>query len=110
MTVTENTGNRRIADLRVKLAPVKLEMLERFADMYGMPVATLAAFAIVEWMNGKEQQLKMNKLAVISATQGMAKQYAEQFNQIIDDPEFQKAALVAGSKMLDGEGAPGAEA
>lgn len=63
----------RTQSIRVKLSPDMLKRVESFSESYGMPVATLAAFALANWVNQQETQQKMTRLAVMEVTrQGMA--------------------------------------
>lgn len=106
-----DSPTRRTGDVRMKLAPSKLEELEQLAVLYGMPAATLAAFAVVEWMNGKANNLRLARMAVLETTRGMQAQVANVLNQIADDPEFQKMVVTAPSGLpLDGEAGTSGEA
>lgn len=58
----------RTQSIRVKLSPEMLKRVEGFSESYGMPVATLAAFALANWINQQETQQKMTRLAVLEAT------------------------------------------
>ena len=60
-----DTTTRRTDNVRVKLAPDMMERLERMASNYGMPTATLCAFAIAEWLAGKENNLALSRMAVM---------------------------------------------
>lgn len=109
----EDTATRRTGDVRMKLAPSKLKELEEMAVIYGMPAATLAAFAVVEWINGKQTQLRLQRAAMLEVSRGMTSQMREAMTELASDPEFQKMSLMAGSSIaasLDGEAAPGGEA
>lgn len=107
----EDFPTRRTGDVRMKLAPPKLKELEELAVIYGMPPATLAAFAVVEWLNGKQTQLKLQRMAVMEISRGATSQMREALESLVDDPEFQRAALTASAPApLDGEVAPGGEA
>ena len=94
-----DSPTRRTSDVRLKLAPAKLEELEQLAVLYGMPPATLAAFAVVEWMNGKSHALKLSRMAVLESARGMQAQLANMLNQFVDDPDFQKLVVTAPSGL-----------
>lgn len=58
----------RTDSVRIKLAPEMVERLERLASSYGMPVSTMGAFALADWINKQEQQRRLTEHAVVEAT------------------------------------------
>jgi hypothetical protein len=62
----EQTINRTDS-VRVKLAPQMLERVEKLATDFGMPVATLCAFAVAEWVRQKDQNVAIARMAVMDA-------------------------------------------
>lgn len=56
---------RRTGDLRVKLSPDMLTRLEDMASQYGMPGATFAAFAIADYINRQETNMRMARMATM---------------------------------------------
>lgn len=99
---------RRTGDCRVKLSPDMLQRLESLADSYGMPTATLAAFAIAEWVNQKETNARNAKIAIVEA----ARKMGVDMSQIEVTPEFmaEAQALMQRNLSLDGAVAKGNEA
>lgn len=63
-----DTTTRRTDSVRVKLAPEMLVRLETQAKAFGMPVATVCAFAVADWIQRKENEKAMTRLAVLEAT------------------------------------------
>lgn len=103
MAADENV--RRTGDCRVKLAPDLLDRLEVIANSYGMPTATLAAFAIAEWVNQKESTARNAKLGVVEA----ARKMGMDMSQVEITPELvsQCTALMQKNLPLDGAVATG---
>ena len=54
--------------VRVKLAPEMLARVEKLADDFGMPTATLCAFAVASWVRTTEQQASLARMAVLDAS------------------------------------------
>lgn len=63
-----DTTTRRTDSVRVKLAPEMLVRLESQAKAFGMPVATVCAFAVADWIQRKENEKAMTRMAVLEAT------------------------------------------
>ena len=107
-----DTTTRRTDNVRVKLAPDMMERLERMAGNYGMPTATLCAFAIAEWVTGKENNLAMSRMAVMDMGRKMGGQIGDMISQMADSPEFDQiigqasVALSQTNLPLDGEAKP----
>lgn len=91
------TITRRTNNIRVKLAPDMSERLESMADKYGMPTATLAAFAIAEWLTGKENGLMLSRMAVLDVCRKVGGQVSEMLNQVVNSPDFDQ--MIAQSSM-----------
>lgn len=58
----------RTDSVRVKLAPEMLARVEKLADDFGMPTATLCAFAVASWVRTTEQQAQLARMAVLDAS------------------------------------------
>lgn len=107
-----DTTTRRTDNVRVKLAPDMMERLERMAGNYGMPTATLCAFAIAEWVTGKENNLAMSRMAVMDMGRKMSGQIGDIISQVAESPEFDQivgqasVALSQTNLPLDGEAKP----
>jgi len=67
---------RRTDSIRVKLAPEMLERVEALAINFGMPTATLCAFAVATWVRQQEQSASLARMAVMDVT----KRAGESFN------------------------------
>jgi len=107
--MAEKESVRRTGDCRIKLAPMMLERLEKMADLYGMPSATLAAFALAEWINQKDNTLQLGRMAVMDIGRKVGGMIEEQLKEAVDSPEFaqmiiqQEGALSQRSLPLDPE-------
>lgn len=108
MTMHDSTV-RRSDSIRVKLAPVMVERVERLAESYGMPVATLCAFAVAEWVAGKENNLRLARDAVLGIGSQVGGEMQKVLGHYAQSPEFERMALQASTAMsqpnlpLDGE-------
>lgn len=90
---------RRTGDVRIKLAPEMLARLEAMATSYGMPGATFAAFAIADFINRQDQQVKLSRMAVMDMARNVG----------VDDDMLERAlaaALPGISKALGQENLP----
>lgn len=56
---------QRTEALRLKLSPDMMERLSRRALVFGMPEATLAAFAVADFLTRQETQDNMVRLAAV---------------------------------------------
>lgn len=56
---------QRTEALRLKLSPEMMERLSRRAVTFGMPEATLAAFAVADFLTRQEAQDNMARMAAI---------------------------------------------
>lgn len=107
-----DSTTRRTDNVRVKLAPDMMERVERMACNYGMPTATLCAFAIAEWVAGKENNLALARMSVMDIGRKVGGQVSDIIQQILESPEFDQTLVQASSAFsqpnlpLDGEAAP----
>ena len=60
--------NKRTDSIRVRLAPEMLERFEDIAKRYGMPPATLGAFAIAKFVQHEENSVSAARTAVMEMT------------------------------------------
>jgi len=60
--------NIRTGNIRIKVTPEMLERVERQANALCMPVATVCAFAVGDWVQRQENQLKLIRMAVMEAS------------------------------------------
>lgn len=60
--------NVRTGNIRIKVTPEMLERVERQANAFCMPVATICAFAVGDWVQRQENQLKLTRMAVLDAS------------------------------------------
>ncbi len=107
--MAEKESVRRTGDCRVKLAPSMMERLESLAELYGMPSATFAAFAIADYINRHETNQRMARMAVMD----VSRQAGETLN--LTDEQMEKVfgpmlaelakqqALTQQNLPLDGE-------
>ncbi len=66
--------NKRTGSMRVRLSPEMLERFEALAKRYGMPSATLAAFAIARFVQAEET----NRMLVMDTARRQAELLGEQ--------------------------------
>lgn len=78
---------RRTGDVRVKLAPEMRARLDGIAQSYGFPLATMAAVAIAEWVNTKEQSGKNQRMMLMDLARQMGGQMGELLQAVADSPE-----------------------
>lgn len=93
--MAEKESVRRTGDCRIKLAPMMMERLEKMADLYGMPSATLAAFALAEWINQKDNALQLGRMAVMDIGRKVGGAIEEQLREVVDSQEFAQMTLQA---------------
>ena len=55
----------RTDSVRIKLSPEMLLRVEKIAEGYGMPTATLAAFAVAQFVQQQEAAASMTRLAAL---------------------------------------------
>lgn len=86
--------NRRTGSIRVRLSPEMLDRLEALAKRYGMPVSTLAAFAIARFVQSEE----MNRMVVMDT----ARQQVKALEGQITDERMEKVFGTMLDAMLSG--------
>lgn len=59
---------RRTDSVRIKLSPEMLARVEVQAKGFSMPVATVCAFAVAEWVQNRERGMAMAQSAVTNMT------------------------------------------
>ena len=82
---------RRTGDCRIKLAPDMYERLETLAKAHGFPLATMAAVAVAEWVNTKEQAASNQRMMLLDIGRKMAGDMGKMFETMADSPEVQIA-------------------
>lgn len=92
---------RRTGDCRIKLAPDMLARLEELAKSYGFPVATMAAVAVAEWVNGKEQQAKNQRMMLLDVGRQVGGQLGELFQAMADSPDALAQADTVASSLAE---------
>ncbi len=112
--------NRRTDSIRVRLAPDMMERFENLASSYGMPPATLCAFAVARFVQQEETNAQLTRMAVLDASRKSGERLDEVFSEDNLDkilgpifktfmeqmqPELPQA-LHQKSLPLDGESAP----
>jgi predicted transcriptional regulator len=73
--------NKRVDSIRVRLSPAMLQRFEQLSDFYGMPPATLAAFAIARFVQSEETNTSASKMAILDAS----RRAADSFEKRLDD-------------------------
>lgn len=67
--------NKRTDSIRVRLSPDMMERFEVLAKRYGMPPATLCAFAVAQFVQTEENKLSMTRMAVMDASRRAGEQF-----------------------------------
>lgn len=80
---------RRTGECRVKLAPDMMERLDALATAHGFPVATMAAVAVAEWVNSKEQHVKNQKMMMLDMSRNMSGELSKILEAVGTDPAMQ---------------------
>jgi len=60
--------NKRTDSIRVRLSPEMMERFEKLASRYGMPPATLCAFAVARFVQSEESNFSNARMAILDAT------------------------------------------
>jgi predicted transcriptional regulator len=68
----------RTDSVRIKLSPDMVERLEKLALAYGMPVSTMGAFAVADFINRQENNQELTQKAVMEGTRTMFAGFNEQ--------------------------------
>lgn len=76
--------NRRTDSIRVRLSPEMMERFENLAKRYGMPPATLCAFAVARFVQQEENNMQLTRMAVMDAS----RRAGDQFD--LDDDKLEK--------------------
>lgn len=96
----------RTNSLRLKLSPGMTDRLERLAETYGMPVSTLGAFAVADWVARQEMNASMTRMAVLEATrQGASAMLTESSMEAAFEralPQLMAELVKAGVGVPDG--------
>lgn len=85
--------NKRSGSLRLRLSPEMLERFEALAKRYGMPSATLAAFAIARFVQSEE----MNRMVVMDTARQQLKAMGE-----LTDERMEKVFSTMVENMMSG--------
>lgn len=67
---------QRTEALRLKLAPEMMERLQRCATSFGMPEATVAAFAVADFLNRQEMQVNAVRMAALDMSRRASADFA----------------------------------
>lgn len=108
--------NRRTDSIRVRLSSEMMDRFEKLAQRYGMPPATLCAFAVARFVQQEENNLQLSRMAVMDVARKQGEEIAGLFNdeslERILGPVLEgiarEQALQQKSLPLDGEASKGA--
>ena len=78
--------NIRTGNIRIKVSPAMLDKIQAQADAYCMPVATICAFAVADWVTRQENNLKLSRMAVLNAS----RQSVEQMGLGLSDERLER--------------------
>lgn len=79
--MSTNTRNRRIDSIRVRLSPEMMERFENLASRYGMPPATLCAFAVARFVQQEETNAQLARMVVLDASRRSGDRLEEVFSE-----------------------------
>ena len=108
--------NRRTDSIRVRLSPEMMARFEALAKRYGMPPATLCAFAVAQFTQNEENKLSMARMAVMDASRRAGEKFEmdEETMERLFGPMLaeiaMQAALTQQNLPLDGEASPAGDA
>jgi len=97
----------RTDSVRLKLSPDMVSRLERLAEAYGMPLSTLGAFALAEWVVGKENNVRLARDAVMGISAVIGGDAQRAIAELSASPEFDQLVAQAGSQIAGHIGAGG---
>ena len=72
MGTVNDASRARTDSLRVKLAEGMVERLDAVSKDFGMPTATMAAFALAQWITDYENKQKLTRQAVLELTRRLS--------------------------------------
>lgn len=78
--------NRRTDSIRVRLSPEMMERFERLASCYGMPPATLCAFAVARFVQQEDTNAQLARMAVMGAT----RKAGDRMEEVLSDASLEK--------------------
>jgi hypothetical protein len=100
----------RTDSVRLKLSPDMVARLERLAEAYGMPLSTLGAFALAEWVVGKESSVRLAREAVMGIGAALGGDAQKALAEFATSPQLEaitaQASSVLAGQIGSGNGAP----
>lgn len=98
----------RTDSVRLKLSPDMVARLGRLAEAYGMPLSTLGALALGEWVVSKEANVRLAREAVLGIGAQIGGELQRVLSGFADSPEFERLSNQAASSMsVHSEGSNG---
>lgn len=94
---------RRTGDVRIKLAPEMRERLDVIAQAYGFPLATMAAVAVAEWVNSKEQNSKNQRMMLMDVGRQLGGQLGQMMDTLAASPELDIATDALVKQLQEGK-------
>lgn len=108
------TENKRTGSIRVRLSPEMMDRFESLSKSYGMPPATLCAFAVAQFVQTEENKTRLTRMAVLNAS----RHHNESVDSFLTDENMQRifggmlpglqAAMQSQSIPLDDDASEGA--
>lgn len=94
------TSTARTDSIRLKLSPDMVARLEKLAVAHGMPVSTVAAFGLSDWICKQEQSVSLSRMAAMEIARqsvGMMGDMEKQLEKALPSmiAAMQQAALEA---------------
>lgn len=78
--------NRRTDSIRVRLSPEMMDRFERVAQRYGMPPATLCAFAVARFVQQEENNASLARMAVMD----VARQQGAEMQNLMTEESMER--------------------
>lgn len=94
----------RTDSVRLKLSPDMVARLSRLAEAYGMPLSTLGALALGEWVVSKESNGRLARDAVMAIGAQLGGEIQRALSGFAESPEFERLANQAASSVAGHSG------
>jgi predicted DNA-binding protein len=95
MAISEN---KRTDSIRVRLSPEMMERFEKLAERFGMPPATLCAFAVATFVQKEENNVKFAQMAVIDSV----RRQGDNLSQLFTDEKMERIFSPLFTAMFEG--------
>jgi hypothetical protein len=73
---------RRTDSVRIKLSPDMLSRLEAQSESFGMPIATVCAFAVADWILRRENEKSLLRMASLEMARFLGEMFSLSSEQV----------------------------